>query len=423
MHPAESRQARAPSSPMPRVPTSRGRIRRAIAAAAVAAIGLAVYTGIRGRVSTETNLARATDAAAVPAVTVVHPQANAPSQEIVLPGYTEAFMNAPIYARTSGYLKRWYFDIGAHVRTGTLLAEIETPELDQQLQQARAQLTQDQAALAQAYQTLQQASANYDLAVITERRWSKLTVDGWAPKQAGDNYHYARVAREADLAHAQAGIAVAQATFQAQRAAVARLEQLQSYEKVYAPFDGVITARHTDVGALIDADANSPSNELFNLEDIKVLRVYVAVPETEVRAARLGADVTLTLDEFPGQVFKGTLARTSDAINLSSRTLLAEVDVDNGDDKLLPGAYIFVHLSLPTAAHSVAVPADTLLFRKEGLCVAVVRNSRAELLPVKIGHDYGDQVEVVSGLSPDEAVIVDPSDSLTNGTEVHVANS
>jgi RND family efflux transporter MFP subunit len=406
----------------PAFAASRAHIRRAIVAAVVIATGWAIYGGVRGRLHAETNLARATDESAVPYVTVVHPQRRAPNQEIVLPGYTEAYTEAPIYARTSGYLKHWYFDIGAHVKVGTLLAEIETPELDRQLQQARAQLTEGQAALIEAYQTVRQAKANYDLAVITDQRWAKLAVDGWEPRQAGDNYHYARVARAADLANAEAGIAVAQATVQAQQSAVARLEQLQSYEKVYAPFNGVITARHTDIGALIDADANSPSNELFNLAAIKVLRVYVAVPETESRAARPGATATLTLDEFPGQAFKGTLVRTSHAIDLASRTLLAEVDVDNHDGKLLPGAYVFVHLSLPAAVHSVTVPADTLLFREEGLCVAVVRNGRAKLVPVKIGRDYGDRVEVLSGLLPGDMVIVDPSDSLTSGAVVRVAS-
>jgi RND family efflux transporter MFP subunit len=205
-------------------------------------------------------------------------------------------------------------------------------------------------------------------------------------------------------------------------ASVARLEHLQSYERLVAPFDGVITARNTDVGALIAADANAPAKELFHLAAFDKLRVYVSVPEVYNQAAVTGATATLTLDEFPGRTFKGTVVRNANAIDLSSRTLLVEVDVANPDG-LLPGAYTFVHLSLPSDGGAVTVPSNTLLFRREGLTVAVVRDGQAQLVPVKIGRDYGEKVEVLSGLKASDDVIIDPSDSLVAGTAVHVEDA
>jgi RND family efflux transporter MFP subunit len=361
-------------------------------AAAAVALGAVIYSGIHARAVADTNLTRATAQAAIPTVNVVSPNADAPTEEIVLPGNTQAFTSAPIYARTSGYLKRWYVDIGAHVKQGQLLAEIETPEIDQQLQQARADL--------------KTAQANLNLAKITADRWQFLlqtnSVSQQETDQAVGNYH------------------AMQATVDSNAANVRRLEQLQSFEKVYAPFDGVITARNTDVGALIDAGANAPGRELFDLAAIGQLRVYVAVPEVYARAARPGATASLTLDEFPGEVFHGTLVRHSNAIDPASRTLLVEVDVDNPDGRLMPGAYVSVHLTLPDQARAVTVPANTLLFRSEGLQVGVVRNGQAELVPVTIGRDYGDTVEVVSGLQPTDQVIVNPSDSLISATPVRI---
>ncbi len=203
---------------------------------------------------------------------------------------------------------------------------------------------------------------------------------------------------------------------------VRRLEQLQSFEKIYAPFDGIITARSTDIGALIDAGASTQPRELFHIAAIRKLRLYVAVPEVYSRAARSGAPATLTLDEFPGQTFHGTLVRNANSIDMASRTLLVEVDVDNPTGQLLPGAYVFVHLKLLDQTRSVTIPSNTLIFRKEGLQVGLVRNDKADLVPVKIGHDYGSSVEIVSGLLPTDAVIVDPSDSLVAGMEVRLSN-
>src|SRR3984893_7569836 len=364
-------------------------------AVTVLAVGGAIFARFADRVDAEEKLARTTLEAAVPSVTVIHPQAGAPNQEIVLPGYAQAFTDAPVYARTSGYLKAWRFDIGAHVRKGDLLAEIDTPEVDQQLRQARADLAT--------------AQANLQLAGITAKRNEDLLKTRSVSTQERDN--------------ADGALAADRAIVQSNEGNVARLEQLQSYEKVHAPFDGIITARNIDTGALIDAGSNSPSKELFHLAAIDTLRVFVAVPEPYSSAAQPGATASLTLDEFPGESFHGRLVRNANAIDLASRTLLVEVDVDNPAGRLLPGAYPPVHLSLPSAVQSVTAPANTLLFRKEGLRTAVVRNGHAQLVPVTIGRDYGEKVEILSGLQPTDEVIVDPSDSLISGAVVRIADS
>ena len=365
-----------------------------VAAAALAALIFVVCSGIHSRASAEARLKQRTEEAAIPTVAVVFPREGAPTQEIVLPGNTQAFSDAPIYARTSGYLKRWNFDIGAHVQKGQLLAEIETPEVDQQLQQARADLDT--------------AQANLNIAKITAARWQDLVSTGSVSQQETDQ--------------AVSNLSAVTAAAQSSAANVRRLEQLQAFEKVYAPFDGIITARNTDIGALIDAGASTQPKELFHMAAIRTLRLYVAVPEVYSRAARSGAPATLTLDEFPGQTFRGILVRNANSIDVASRTLLVEVDVDNPAGQLLPGAYVFVHLKLPDQTRSVTIPSNTLIFRKEGLQVALVRNGSAELVPIKIGRDYGNTVEIVSGLQPTDAVIVDPSDSLVAGMSVRLSN-
>jgi len=364
------------------------------AAAALAALAFLIYSGIHSRAAAESRLKQRTEEAAIPTVSVVFPREGAPTQEIVLPGNTQAFSDAPIYARTSGYLKRWYFDIGAHVQKGQLLAEIETPEVDQQLQQARADLHTSQ--------------ANLNIAKITAARWQDLVSTGSVSQQETDQ--------------AVSNLSAVTAAAESSAANVRRLEQLQAFERVYAPFDGIITARNTDIGALIDAGASAQPRELFHIAAIRKLRLYVAVPEVYSRAARSGAPATLTLDEFPGQTFHGTLVRNANSIDVASRTLLVEVDVDNPTGQLLPGAYVFVHLKLPDETRSVTVPSNTLIFRKEGLQVGLVRNDKTELVPVKIGRDYGSSVEIVSGLQPTDAVIVDPSDSLVAGMPVRLSN-
>jgi RND family efflux transporter MFP subunit len=377
----------------PRPGISRGKV-TLLVASTLAAIALLIYSGIHSRAAAESRLTKRTEEAAIPTVAVVFPQEGAPTQEIVLPGNTQAFSDAPIYARTSGYLKRWYFDIGAHVQKGQLLAEIETPEVDQQLLQARADLDT--------------AQANLNIAKITATRWQGLVSNGSVSQQETDQ--------------AVSNLSAMKAAAESSAANVRRLEQLQSFEKIYAPFDGIVTARSTDIGALIDAGASTQPRELFHMAAIRKLRLYVSVPEVYSRAARSGAPATLTLDEFPGQTFHGTLVRNANSIDIASRTLLVEVDVDNPTGQLLPGAYVFVHLKLPEETRSVTIPSNTLIFRKEGLQVGLVRNGKAELVPVKISRDYGNTVEIVSGLQPTDAVIVDPSDSLVAGWPVRVSS-
>jgi RND family efflux transporter MFP subunit len=376
-------------------PPARRSAAPALTAVVVAVLlGGGIYYGINTRASAEASLATATTMEAVPIVDVVHPQQNATDQELVLPGQTMPYTDTPIYARTNGYLKHWYFDIGAHVHQGQLLAQIETPELDAQLRQARADLDS--------------AQANARLAGITAQRTANLLKSQSVSTQERDNAAGAYTADQAIVASRQAD--------------VARLEELQSYENIYAPFDGDITARNTDVGDLINAGAGTPTTELFHMAATKTLRIYVAVPEIDSPAMQTGATPTVTLDEYPGQVFNGRLVRNSAAINPASRTLLVEVDVDNADGKLLPGAYAFVHFMLPGRAQSVTVPANALLFRSEGLRVGVVHDGKAKLVPIKIGRDYGDRVEVLSGLQPSDQVILNPSDSLIDGTAVRLGD-
>jgi RND family efflux transporter MFP subunit len=312
--------------------------------------------------------------------------------EIVLPGNTQAYTDTPIYARTSGYLKRWYFDIGAHVKAGQSLADIETPEVDQQLAQAKAQLAT--------------AQANFELAKSTAARWQDLLKSDSVSKQETDE-------KLGDLNAKKATVDSADSN-------VRRLQEMLGFQKIYAPFSGVITARNVDTGSLIDAGANSPGRELFHLAAINVLRVYVSVPEAYSRAARTGATAVLTLDEFPGRVFHGKLVRNANSIDMNARTLLVEVDVANPTGELLPGSYVQVHLKLPSAVRSVTIPSNALLFRQEGTRVAVVREGRAQLVPIQIGRDYGNTVEVVSGLKANEPVILNPADSILSGTPVHV---
>jgi len=366
-----------------------------LAVVALAAVALLLYSGIHSRVAAESRLKQQTEEASIPTVAVVQPKEGAPTDEIVLPGVTQAFIDSPIYARTNGYLQHWYFDIGAHVKKGQLLAVIDTPEIDQQLQQARADLDT--------------AQANVAIAKITADRWQGLVSDGSVSQQETDQ--------------AVINLKAVQATVQSNAANVRRLEQLQSFEKIYAPFDGIITVRSTDIGALIDAGASTQPKELFHIAATHTLRVYVAVPEVYSPGMRSGASAALTLDEFPAETFRGNIVRNTNSIDLASRTLLVEVDIDNPTGRLLPGAYVFVHLKLPDTTHSVTIPSNALIFRKEGLQVALARDGKARFVAVKINHDYGNSVEINSGLQPTDAVIVDPSDSLIDGTPVRVSKN
>jgi RND family efflux transporter MFP subunit len=383
---AAAQPAAAPPPPAPRIPWW-------IPASAVAVVALVIFFGIRSRVNAEAKVTQATHEAAIPVVNIAHPAADAPLQEIALPGNTAAYIDAPIYARTNGYLKRWYFDIGTPVKKGQLLAEIETPEVDQQLQQARADL--------------ETAQANYNIAKITASRWEFLVSTGSVSQQETDQ--------------ARSDLTAKKAAADSSASNVRRLQEHQSIEKIYAPFDGILTARNTDVGQLIDAGASSPK-ELFHLASIDKLRVYVAIPEVYSRAASNGATATLTLDEFPGEIFKGTLVRNANAFDAANRTLLTEVDVDNPKGRLRPGAYVFVHFKLPESVSSVTIPSNALLFRKEGLQVGVVRDGKVQLVSVKIGRDYGSTVEILSGITGSDSVVLSPPDSLTSGTPVKIAD-
>jgi RND family efflux transporter MFP subunit len=355
-------------------------------------IGIVVFRGITARAKATTELSRDTQQNAIATVMVTYPEAGAPHQEIVLPGNTQAFTDTPIYARTNGYLRRWYSDIGARVKAGQLLAEIETPEVDQQLRQAQAELAT--------------AQANYTLAQSTAQRWQFLMKSDSVSKQETDE-------KLGDLNAKKAIVASAESN-------VRRLEETQRFQKIYAPFSGVITARNVDIGALIDAGSNTPGRELFHLASINTLRVYVNVPEVYSRAAVPGATADLTLDEYPGRAFHGKLVRNANAIDSATHTLLVEVDVNNPKGELLPGSYVSVHLKLPSQVKSVTIPSNALLFRQEGLRAAIVRDGKTQLIPIKIGRDFGHSVEVVSGLAAKDPVILNPPDSIISGTPVNM---
>ncbi len=382
-----------PNNPGPNNPGRRFS-KRAIAIIAIlaACATLAIASGVHSRLTAETRLRESAQASAIPYVDVVSPKASADADEIALPGSTSAFNDTPIYARTSGYVKHWYVDIGAHVKRGQLLATIETPELDQQLQQARADL--------------ENAEANLQLATTTAARWQHLLESDSVSHQETDQ-------AVSDL-HSK------QALVNSSRANVERLGQLQAFERVIAPFDGVVTARNTDIGALVQAGDNSGPKELFHMAAIQTLRVYIAVPEIYAAFVKNGEQAKLTLDALPGEALTGTIVRNADAIDATSRTLNVEVDVPNPTGRLLPGAYAFVHLRVPPQSGSVTIPSNALLFRAEGLRVGVVRNGHVELVPISIGQDYGSTVEVISGLSAPDTVIVNPSDSLANGAAVQL---
>jgi RND family efflux transporter MFP subunit len=381
-----------PVSPAPTKAKRRGAGLLLLALAVLAVLAYAIISGLNSRASSLKNLGAETKDLAEPTVVVVRPKQMAASEEVVLPGDMQAYVDTPIYARSNGYLTKWYVDIGEPVKAGRLLAEIETPEVDRQLRQARAD-----------WET---AKANYSLAVSTAKRWQTLLTSDSVSKQETDE-------KIGDLAAKKAIMTAAEEN-------VHRLEEVQSFQKVYAPFNGIITARKVDVGALIDAGANSPNRELFHEGATDKLRVFINVPEVYTPALKPGTRAEITLAEYPGRSFGGTLVRTARAIDLTSRTLLAEVDVQNTTGELLPGAYASVHFKLPAVVQSLTLPGNTLLFRAEGLQVAAVRNGRTQLLPIKMGRDFGNEVEIISGIHQDEAVIVNPSDSIESGEPVRI---
>ncbi len=387
----------------------------------IAAAALIAH-GIQTRVKTAAAVSQQTLELAVPTVSVITPKRGTMSNEVVLPGNIQAFTDSPIYARAAGYLKKWYVDIGARVKAGQLLAEIDAPELDQQVREAGATLQQAQAALEQARATYERGKSDEALARVTAQRWSNLLAKGVVSRQENDQYQAQYAAQVANVQALEKAIAAAQSTVSSSEANLGRLHELQGYKEVKAPFDGVITARNTDVGALINAGNGGPAQELFHMAATNRLRVYVHVPQVYSRSAAPGVGAELTLAEFPGRRFPGKLVRTAEAIDPTTRTLLAEIAVDNASGTLLPGAYAEVHLKLPAATASLVLPVNALLFRSDGLQVGVVsEDGHVRLERVNLGRDYGTEVEVVSGLAEDSRVIVNPPDSLASGMAVRVA--
>ncbi len=368
-----------------------------IAVLVLVIVGSVLAFGILSRLKDEANLRNAVAQTSAPSVSVVLPKRGAPIEELILPGNVQPFISSPIYARTDGYLNKWYFDIGAHVKAGQLLAVINSPEVDQELAQAKS--------------TLATAQANLELAEITRERYASLFTKHAVPQQDRDN---AIGAYNAD-----------KATVEADQASVQRYAALVSFERVYAPFDGVITARNTDIGDLINSGSNTaPKTDLFHIAQTHTLRVYVNVPEEYSQGVKPGRTETdIVLAEFPGRRFPGKLVRTADSINASTRTLLVEIDVPNPTSTVFSGSYAEVHLKIPSQNPTYIIPSNTLLFRTQNLQVGVVQDGKAVLKNVTPGHDFGNEIEIVAGLNDSDHVIVNPSDSLVNGEAVQVVNA
>src|SRR5438309_1156402 len=351
--------------------------------------------GVLVRVRAEAAVNREADQMAVTPVSIVRPERLSPKQDVTLPGNVQPYYNSPIYARTNGYVKHWYVDIGAHVKQSQLLAEIETPEVDQQLQQARANLAT--------------AQANFNLSQITSARYQRLKNTNAVAHQDVDNASGANAANAAIV--------------KADEATVRQLEAMQAFEKVYAPYDGIITYRNTDIGDLINSGNTGPSTQLFQIVQPGRLRVYVNVPEPYAKQVKPGITAELELAESPGRYFQGTLVRTAQAIDYTTRTLLVEIEADNRRGEILNGAYAQVHFTLPTALSTFLVPVNCLLFRAQGLQVAVVSNGFAELRTIKPGHDFGDRIEIASGLKGNEEIIINPPDSIVDKQAVRIGQS
>jgi RND family efflux transporter MFP subunit len=375
-----------------------GKLRRWLIPLIIALVVIGVLiSGIRSRIKAASTLRTVTAQMAMPSVSVVLPKRTAPAEEIILPGNIQPFISSPIYARTDGYLKKWYFDIGAHVKAGELLAVIQSPEVDQQLAQARS--------------TLATAQANLELAKITKDRYEGLLTKHAVSQQDVDN---AVGTYRANLAMVEAD-----------KANVEHFGALVSFEKVYAPFDGIITARNTDIGDLINSGSSTvPRTNLFDMVQPGTLRVYVNVPQEYSRGVKPGetaADIVLA--EFPGEKFPGKLVRTANAINGTTRTLLTEVDVENPKGTLLSGSYAEVHLKIAGQGSTYLLPVNTLIFRSQNLQVGVVQGGKTVLKTVTPGHDLGAEIEIVAGLNADDQVIINPSDSLVSGQQVQIVNA
>jgi RND family efflux transporter MFP subunit len=363
----------------------------------VVVVAFVVIWGISSRRKANAQLSQETQDLAIPTLSVIHPKLGAPQQEIIIPGDMQPYADAPIFARTSGYLKKWYADIGANVKAGQLLADIDSPEVDQQLLSARADLAT--------------AQANMNLAEVTATRYKDLLKTDSVAQQDVDNANGNFEARRTTVESAQSN--------------VKRLQDMQSFEKVYAPFDGVITARNTDIGQLIDSGSSGgTSRELFHIAAMNPLRVYVNVPQFDSPQIRAGLHAELALTEFPGRRFQGTVVRSSGAIDNTTRTLLTEVDVENSARLLKPGGYVEVHLKLPSPVNTFTLPVNATIFKSAGLQVAIVKNGKTiALIPITPGRDFGTEIEIVAGLKGDEWVVLNPSDSLAEGAVVRVADT
>jgi len=380
--------------PPPEIPPAPPRRALMVVGVALLILLAAGAVTLISRASHERALAKETEQSTIPTVAVVHPLAEKPDEELVLPGSLQAFAESPIYARTNGYLVRWYKDIGSRVQEGDLLATIDTPEIDQELSQSRA--------------ARQQIVAQLDLAKISADRWENLRKSDSVSAQEADQ-------QTSGYKQAQANLAAADAN-------VRRLEQLEGFKKVYAPFSGVITKRNVDPGALINAGAGAAGRELFDMARVDPLRVYTSVPQAYAPFIRVGASTTVTLQEFPGQRFLAKVARTAESIDPNTRTLLTEVDVPNRDGRLLPGSFGEVHFAVGSNVNKVTVPVNAMLFRSEGSRLAVVGpDNKVQLRPISIGKDYGTTLEVLAGVSTQDQIVINPPDSLEDGQLVNLA--
>jgi RND family efflux transporter MFP subunit len=365
-------------------------------AIAIAVVAIVLFWGIWSRVRAGRTVSAETAHAAVTAVSVISPKQSAPAQEIILPGNVQPFSSSPIYSRTNGYLRKWYVDIGTRVKQGQLLAVIDAPEVDQQV--------------AQSISNLDTAKANLELAEITKNRYQGLLKSKAVAQQDVDNavgtYNATKSIVEADQAN------------------VKQLQAMQSFEKIYAPFDGVVTARNTDIGDLVNSGSGGGvKSDLFHMAQPGTLRVYVNVPEEYSQGIKDGMTADITLAEFPGRKFQGKLVRSADAIHMTTRTLLIEIDVDNPTGTLLTGSYAEVHLAVPTQASTFVIPVNTLIFRTEGLRVGIVKDGKVVLAAVTPGHDFGNTIEIVAGLKAGDQVIVNPPDSIVSGQEVQIVQA
>jgi RND family efflux transporter MFP subunit len=381
----------------------------------------AVAFGLIPRMSRQKALLAASDVERerVPVVDTVVVRSASATSDLLLPGNVEPMLEAPIYARADGYLRKLYVDIGDRVKAGQPLADIETPELDQQLQQARASVDQAKAALKQSEAAVAQARANLALAKVTLDRWKQLVSAGVMAKQDGDEKQAAFDARQADLEAALANVAAAQSNIRVNESNVKRLAELTGFGQVTAPFDGIITVRNTTTGTLISAGTNSPNRELLREAQIDVLRIFISVPQTNVAAIQVKMPADVTVQELPNRVFHGFVARTANALDASSRTLRTEVHVQNPDHTLLPGMYGQVKFSSARRTAPPLIPGDTLLIRSNGTMVALLGPDRkVHFQKIEVGRDYGHEIEVVSGLAEGQVVIVNPTDEIKEGVTV-----